>query len=105
MAVANVIPFQVTPGKAQEFGALIAEGTAIAQRVGDVTSVRLWQGAVGAAGLGGVTVVIEYENMEAYGRSVDALTADADWQALVAKFGATNVATPMPTQLVTELQM
>ena len=105
MAVANVIPFQVTPGKAEEFGALIAEGTAIAQGIGIATSIRIWQGTVGAAGPGGVTVVVEYENTEAYGRAVDTLSGDADWQAFVAKFGAAGVATPMPTQLVTEIQM
>ena len=58
-----------------------------------------------AAGANGVTIVVEYENMEAYGRSVDAITNDADWQALLARFGDANVATPMPTALVTEITM
>ena len=105
MAVANVLPFLVTPGKGEEFAALIAEGKAISDRIGIATSIRFWQGTVGAAGFGGVTVVVEYENTEAFGRAIDATSADPEWQAFLQKFGASGAATPQPTQLVTEIAM
>ena len=57
---------------------------AITKRLGAPSTTRVWEATVAGDGSGAVVVGIEYPSLVAYAESTTKLSADAEWQKLMA---------------------
>jgi hypothetical protein len=104
MAVAQVVQFRVTPGKAVEFNAQVAEAKKIQERLGG--HVRVWQATAAGPNTGLVSYVIEHKDLADFAAFSDKLTADATWQAFVVKaFVANPTGTLLSVALANEMSL
>jgi len=103
MTVLAIFKYQVKPGR---MGAFMAKlGQAAEPRFATPVmprSVRLFRGTVPGPDTTGVTLVIEYDDMAAYGARTAAENANPDWRAL---FEATpdSPETLLSVELLTEI--
>jgi hypothetical protein len=92
--------FKPNPGAdMSKLNALIAESAAIWRKHG--ADVTVWAVSVGE--IGNMVFTSRYDSHEAYGKCVDAVVADADYQAWTAKATASGLSTWIRSNLARQL--
>ena len=86
MAVLLVTTYQVHAGGRQEFLKNLAELKKLAERHG--AKWRAWQSDLAGANAGRVSATTELDDYAAYARWRDAMAADSEYQAFLARFQA-----------------
>ena len=83
MTVISTFVSQLKPGRLEDAIAMTRQAAKPLERHG-ARNVRLMRAATGEA-YGALTLVIEYENNEAYGKGLDAIMADDEIVSLIAR--------------------
>ncbi len=105
MAVAQVVQFQIVPGRNPEFMTNVAAGKKIHERLGG--RVRVWAATAAGPNTGTVSYVIEHDDLAAFASFSDKLAADSEWQEFLAKTlqRADPAGTLLGASLVNELPL
>jgi hypothetical protein len=83
-AVLQTISVQVEPGRLAEYLAKVQQLQAIAKRVDEANTMRVWQATAAGDATGTVVVGVIYKDLATFAASTTKLQADAEWQKLVA---------------------
>ena len=83
MKVASIHTWKVRPGRYADFMGILAEGQKIIERTGG--SFRTWVPLAGGQEPNQLSVVIEHDDIEAYGKFTKKLQADPEYLALIAR--------------------
>lgn len=86
MAVRIVVQWRIEPARAQEFNAIAADARKILERLG--SRCRMFNALDAGANFGLRAFVVEVESMSAYGKLVEAMAADSEWQAYAPRLNA-----------------
>jgi hypothetical protein len=82
--VLQVTAVQVKPGQMDAYLAKVKQLQAILKRLGTSGTTRVWEATLAGDGTGTVAVGVEYPSLAAYAESTTKVSADAEWQKLMA---------------------
>jgi hypothetical protein len=82
--VLQVTAVQVKPGQMDAYLAKVKQLQAILKRLGTSGTTRVWEATLAGDGTGTVAVGVEYPSLAAYAESTSKVSADAEWQKMMA---------------------
>ena len=82
--VLQVTAVQVKAGQMDAYLAKVKQLQAIIKRLGASGTTRVWEATLAGDGTGTVVVGVEYPSLAAYAESTTKVSADAEWQKLMA---------------------
>ena len=82
--VLQVTAVQVKAGQMDAYLAKVKQLQAITKRLGTPGTTRVWEATLAGDGTGTVAVGVEYPSLAAYAESTTKVSADAEWQKLIA---------------------
>jgi hypothetical protein len=82
--VLQVTAVQVKPGQMDAYLAKVKQLQAILKRLGASGTTRVWEATVAGDDSGTVAVGVEYPSLAAYAESTSKVSADAEWQKMMA---------------------
>ena len=106
MAVLSVVTFHVSPGRMDDFLALVRTLQEIENRLAaNLVSMRVFEAEVAGRGSGRVSLVFEYADLASWGATVDREREDAAYLALAGSDPEGDVATLVDRALFTEIDL
>ncbi len=82
--VLQVTTVQVKAGQMDAYLAKVKQLQAIIKRLGTSGTTRVWEATLAGDGTGTVAVGVEYPSLAAYAEGTTKVSADAEWQKLMA---------------------
>jgi hypothetical protein len=82
--VLQVTAVQVKAGQMDAYLAKVKQLQAIMKRLGGSTTTRVWEATIAGDDSGTVVVGVEYPSLAAYAESTTKVSADAEWQKMMA---------------------
>jgi hypothetical protein len=82
--VLQVTAVQVKPGQMDAYLAKVKQLQAIMKRLGGSSTTRVWEATIAGDDSGTVVVGVEYPSLAAYAESTAKVSADAEWQKMMA---------------------